>query len=82
MVARENSSSPPRQVALGTGHSNHGVNSGTDTPMVPQGSPVGKEFAVAVGRTLVVVELAVGLETFVERCLEAAPGPGVEHALG
>ena len=28
-----------------------------------------------------VVELAVGLETF-ERCLEAASGPGVEHALG
>ena len=49
--------------------------------MVPQGSPVDKEFAVAVGRTLVVVELAVGLETF-ERCLEAASGPGAEHALG
>ena len=50
--------------------------------MVPQGSPVGKEVAVAVGRTLVVVELAVGLETFVERCLEAASGTGAEHALG
>ena len=32
--------------------------------MVPQGSPVEKEFAVAVGSTLVVVEIAVGLETF------------------
>ena len=50
--------------------------------MVPQGSPVDKEFAVVVDRTLVVVELAAGLETFVERCLEAASGPGVEHALG
>ena len=49
--------------------------------MVPQGSPVDKEFAVVVGRTLVVVELAAGLETF-ERCLEAASGPGAEHALG
>ena len=50
--------------------------------MVPQGSPVGKEFAVAVGRTLVIVELAVGLGMFVERCLEAASGPGEEHVLG
>ena len=47
--------------------------------MVPQGSPVGKEVAVVVDRTLVVVELAVGLGTVVGRCLEAAPGPGVEH---
>lgn len=50
--------------------------------MVPQGSLVDKEFAVAVDRTLVIVELAVGLETFVERCLEAASEPGAEHALG
>jgi len=50
--------------------------------VVPQESPVGKEVAVAAGRTLVVVELAVGLGTFVGRCLEAASGPGVEHALG
>jgi len=64
-----------------TGHSNHAVNSGTDTRVVPQGSPVDKEFAVAVGRTLVVVELAVGSETF-ERCLEAALGPGAEPELG
>ena len=48
--------------------------------MVPQGSPVGKEVAVAVDRTLVVVELAVGLGRFVGRCLEAASGPGAEHA--
>ena len=48
--------------------------------MVPQGSAVGKEVAVAVGRALVVVELAVGLGTVVGRCLEAAPGPGAEHA--
>ena len=46
--------------------------------MVPQGSPVGKE--VAVGRTLVAVELAVDLGTFVGRYLEAASGPGAEHA--
>lgn len=50
--------------------------------MVPQESPVGNEVAVAAGRTLVVVELAVGLGTFVGRCLEAASGPGVELALG
>ena len=50
--------------------------------MVPQGSPVGTEFVVAVGRTLGAVELAVGLETFVERYLEVASGPGAEHALG
>ena len=48
--------------------------------MVPQGSPVGKEVAVAVDMTLVFVELAVGLGTFVGRCLEAASGPGAKHA--
>jgi len=58
------------------------VRSGTDTQVVPQGSPVGTEFVVAVGRTLGAVELAVGLETFVERYLEVASGPGAEHALG
>lgn len=48
MVARENSSSPPRLAASETGHSNHAVHSGMDTRVVPQGSPVGKEPAVGV----------------------------------
>lgn len=52
------------------------------TRVVPQGSPVGRESAVVVDRTWVVAELAVGLETFVERWLVAASGPVVEHALG
>lgn len=81
MAARENSGSPSRWVALGTGHSNPVVHSGMGTQEAPQGSPVGKEYA-AVDRTLKVEGLAVDLETFVERCSVAALGPGVAHALG
>ena len=44
--------------------------------MVPQGSPVGKEVAVAVDMTLVFVELAVGLGTFVGRSLGLHRGLG------